>query len=145
MKEEIKTEEVVNVPSQIAKETVDLFVEQRIKVSFMDQIPFMKALETLFKQGAEFKGDKFPSLRSPILEVELVKKCDVHNLEEDMMKSSPGIHASPVDPAQLCFSVEFVEALPWETFRKLCKAVGIGGRDRSKMTKQYLEFTENYL
>ena len=138
-------EVVENIPASISRETVDLFVQQKVRVTDVDPIAFMKNVESLIRQGCVLEENTYPSLRGPILEVKLVKPCNVNILEEDVIQNGFGYHAYAIEPSQFCYSEEFVKELPWATFKNLCKALGIGGRDRQKMTRQYLDATENYL
>lgn len=143
VKEKIAPEDLIAVKA--AKETVDIFAKQRIMVRDTNPITLMGNLQTLIQQGCELDVDAYPQLRTAVVEVKLIKHCNINDLEADMIESFPGVHASPIAHTEFAYDEEFVKALPWETFKNLLKAVGIGGRDRQKMTRQYLDYCENLL
>lgn len=73
-----------------------------------------------------------------------VKKVEVVKVEKE-----GGGFSMEVDPVFATddngkrFTKEALEALSWEDFKNILKADGISGRDRQKMTKQYLANSES--
>lgn len=71
-------------------------------------------------------------------EVTMIVETDTNlRLETDM---SEGIIVYPVMVAK---TKKEMEEMDWESFKKECRAWGIGGRHRDTMTRQYLTATES--
>lgn len=128
---------------QSEKEVKFRKVQQKIRVVDTNPITFMNNIQDLILKGCRIEHDKYPQLRGPLLQVDLVKDCDLESLEEDLVPPAvEGYHAFSIERDQLRYEEDFVKELDWDSFKKLCKSVGISGRDRNKMTKQYFQVFE---
>lgn len=130
-----------NVGKQAAESTVDIFVEQHIKLTNNDGNPitFLKDFERLVREGCTLSLESYPRLRDMFPEAWLVKKVNVNNLEEELVKEQVNVHVKPLEHSQLTFDEEYMKQLPWATFKEVCKYFGVGGRDRSVMLGKYLK------
>lgn len=126
-----------------SKETTPLYAKQKIAVRDNNPITFVKSIEYLVKKGCTLEDDTYPILRNVILEAKFIKLCDVNNIEEDLIEGRPGIQASPIQHTEYQHDLETVKELPWETFKNLLKCIGITGRDRNKLTTQYVKYFED--
>ncbi|MNC58556.1 hypothetical protein D3C75_1082930 [compost metagenome] len=43
-----------------------------------------------------------------------------------------------IDVAEFTYDAAGLEALEWDDFRKVCYGVGVKGKERAKMAKEYL-------
>ena len=142
---EVKNETKENVANfgNIEHTLDDLKVPQYVDVECHNSVTFMDCVADLCNKG--FYPDKasFPHLKDIVLSVRLVKQVDINKWEEEVEQSQPFIRAMPLQAKHMKFDKEYVSSLSWLTFRSLMKACGITGRDRNKMTSQYLKLVEN--
>lgn len=126
-----------------SKETTPVYVKQKVAIRDTNPIEFMKMFQELVLEGCKLEEDTYPSIRSAVLEAKLVKSVDINAMEGQLVQSRPGVHVSPIQHTEYRFSEEYVKELPWETFKNLLKCIGITGRDRNKLTTQYMKYFED--
>lgn len=128
-----------------AEATVDIFVEQHIHLTNSDGSPitFLQDFQKLVQAGCVLSLDNYPRIRDMFPEAHLVKKVNVNNLQEEMVKQGLNIHAKPIEHSQLVFDEDYMKELPWATFKAVCKYFGITGKDRGAMTAKYLKATSS--
>ena len=124
-----------------AEATVDIFVEQHIKLSNSDGSPitFLQDFQALVENGCKLSLSNYPRVRDMFPEAYLVKQCNVNNLADELVKSSPNVHVKPIEHSQLVFDEDYMKELPWATFRAVCKYFGVTGKDRQIMLVKYLK------
>lgn len=124
-----------------AEATVDIFVEQHIHLTNNDGSPitFLQDFQELVENGCKLSLSNYPRVRDMFPEAHLVKKVNVNNLEQELIKQSPNVKIKPIEHSQLMFDEDYMKELPWATFRAVCKYFGITGRDRGAMTAKYLK------
>lgn len=112
---------------------------QHITVSTTDRIRFIELICTLAASGAVLKDSTVPrlSINWPF-QVQMTKPI---NSLEDVVKSSPGVHAHPVD--HVVYSELELTQMVWLDFREACATQGVKGRDRTIMLEKYLEVVKN--
>lgn len=140
-------------------------MKYHLHVTSSDSLGFnlIENIVELANLGAKIKPGTLPSMRFPHscsmeLEAETppTPRATVRVFEEDSNKE---IFAAFVQPVAATFSLETedevvvdkstnggtpwtkeqLDELDWETeFKEVCKSVGISGRSRDKMTKEYL-------
>lgn len=106
--------------------------EYKVLVTGNDAIgyAFMKNVVELAGLGAVLEEDKVPSLRFP-------QSAWMYLKTKDLMENKPGFQFQIM---QETFTKEQLDDLEWAEFKAVVKKKhGIGGRDRSVMTSQYLK------
>lgn len=121
----------------------DLKIPQYVMVENHDSIVFMECVVELCNKGFTLDKSKFPHLKDTVLSVNLVKDIDINKWEDECEKSRPFIRAMPLQLKHMKFEKDYINSLSWVTFKNLMKACGITGRDRNKMTTQYMKLVEN--
>ena len=130
---------------EAAESTVDIFVEQHIKLSNSDGSPitFLQDFQELVQAGCVLSLESYPRVRDMFPEAHLVKQCNVNNLEQELIKNKPNVSVKPIEHSQLVFDEDYMKELPWATFRAVCKYFGVTGKDRQVMINKYLKATSS--
>lgn len=117
--------------------------KQRITVKAVDALDFLKAYEDVIFRGGKLNTSVYPTLSQSVFEsfysAEFI--ADVDHLTE-FKDNGPVIQAYPVEhiyPKEYLDSLEGTEG--WEKLKSICNNVGITGRNRKVMIKEYLETT----
>ena len=126
---------------EAAEATVDIFVKQHIKLSNFDGSPitFLQDFQALVESGCKLSLEAYPKIRDMFPEAYLVKKVNVNNLAEELIKESVNVHVKPIEHSQLVFDEDYMKELPWATFRAVCKYFGVTGKDRGVMVSKYMK------
>jgi len=106
--------------------------EYKVLVTGNDSIgySFIKNVVELANKGAVLEEDKVPGLRFP-------HSAWMYLKTKDLMENKPGFQFQIM---QENFTKEQLDAMEWSEFKAVVKKKhGIGGRDRSVMTSQYLK------
>jgi hypothetical protein len=106
--------------------------EYKVLVTGNDGIgyTFMKNVIELANMGATLEEDKVPALRFP-------HSCWMYLKTDKLMENKPGFQFQVM---QENFTKEQLDDMEWSEFKAVVKKKhGIGGRDRSVMTSQYLK------
>lgn len=106
---------------------------QQIVVTAADPIAFVKEILKWGEKGATLKDRTFPRLKGLPYAVELEIETDKN------IPSTPLANVLPIPTSAEVYTKEELEALEWSVFKKVCKSLNIGGRDRVVMTTQYLK------
>ena len=73
-----------------------------------------------------------------------IKKIEIVKVENDGGGFSMEVDSVfATDDSGKPFTKEALDAMQWSDFKAVCKAAGVGGRDRVQMTKQYLANSES--
>lgn len=106
--------------------------EYKVLVTGNDSIgySFIKNVVELANKGAVLEEDKVPGLRFP-------HSAWMYLKTKDLMENKPGFQFQIM---QENFTREQLDDMEWAEFKTVVKKKhGIGGRDRSVMTAQYLK------
>lgn len=130
---------------EAAEATVDIFVEQHIKLSNSDGSPitFLQDFQALVENGCKLSLSNYPRVRDMFPEAHLVKHVNVNSLADELIKESVNVKVKAIEHSQLTFDEDYMKELPWATFRAVCKYFGITGRDRGAMLSKYLKATSS--
>lgn len=112
-------------------------VRQKVVLSAADPIAFVEEFERIVLAGARYTPGTFPGIRQfpPRVEFYVEGPSDQ---DDWLWQSTAYLTCFGVDVTQFIYSEEDLAELSWADFRKVCSAVGVKGRDRTKMTKEYL-------
>jgi hypothetical protein len=139
------TTEVVVKPAKKTKEEQSAKpvrqVKQKITLTAADPVVFVNELEGAILKGARVDSTEFPYIRSFPMRVGLYVEGPADK-DDWLWKSTAHLNCYGIDVAQFSYTKEQLEELSWADFRKVCAAVGVKGRERDKMTKEYMEATE---
>lgn len=117
--------------------------KQRITVTAVDALDFLKAYENVILRGARLNTSVYPTLSQSVFETkyhaEFIADVDYQTV---FTESGPVIQAYPV---KLIYPKEYFDTLEgtegWEKLKAVVGEVGITGRNRKAMIKEYLEVT----
>jgi uncharacterized protein YbcV (DUF1398 family) len=90
---------------------------------------FMKNVVSLANKGAVLQEGKVPFMRFP-------HQAFMYFETDELMENTPGFQYQII---QEIFTKEQLDEMDWETFKRVLKKVGIGGRTRDVMTTKYLK------
>lgn len=100
-------------------------------VSIVDPLEFMKVVVELSAKGATILEGSMPRLRGTPLEIKMTVDSDKTKfLDEDII----GVVEIPKN---IFYSSDDLEDMTFDEFRVACKYVGIIGRDRNQMMREY--------
>lgn len=131
---EVSTTTVVK-PTKAAKQTK--LVKQKITLFSADPMTLIAKLEEYILAGAKVDPTEFTHLRTLPMRIGLYVEGPADK-DDWLWKSDAYINCFGIDVAEFTYTAETLEALEWTDFRKVCAAQGIKGRERDKMTKEYL-------
>ena len=101
-------------------------------VSIVDPLEFMKVVVELSAKGATILEGSMPRLRGTPLEIKMaVDSTKTKFLDEDII----GVVEIP---KKIFYSGDDLEDMTFDEFRVACKYVGIIGRDRNQMMREYM-------
>lgn len=101
-------------------------------VSIVDPLEFMKVVVELSAKGATILEGSMPRLRGTPLEIKMtVDSAKTKFLDEDII----GVVEIP---KSIFYSSDDLEDMTFDEFRVACKYVGIIGRDRNQMMREYM-------
>lgn len=134
---EVVTTEVVK-PAKAAKaEKKVKTVKQKISIFSADPITLMVKFQECILKGARVDPTEYMYLRSMPMRIGVYVEGPADK-DDWMWKSDAWLNCFGIDVAEFTYDAKTLEDLSWEDFRKVCAAVGVKGRDRAKMTKEYL-------
>lgn len=82
--------------------------------------------------GATISDEEIPRVKNFPQTVRMVIET------EDVLKEEPGVRLAAYREVE-AFTKEQLEDMDWDTLKETCRKVGITGRDRQKLVKEYLE------
>lgn len=106
-------------------------VKQKLLVSAGDPIKFTETIIDLASKGAKLKPKSYVFVKHYPLHCEM----EIYVEADEQLESTPNVTAIPVP---VSFTKEELEAMEWEQLKDVCKTVGITGRNRDKLVKDYL-------
>lgn len=127
--------EVVAKPTKSAKKTK--LVKQKITLFSADPMILVAKLEEYILAGAKVDPTEFAHLKTLPMRVGLYVEGPADK-DDWLWKNNAYLNCFGIDVAEFTYDSKALEALEWNDFRKVCAAVGVKGRDRAKMTKEYL-------
>lgn len=131
---EVVTTAVVK-PSKTAKKAK--LVKQKITLFSADPMVLIAKLEEYILAGAKVDPTEFAHLRTLPMRIGLYVEGPADK-DDWLWKNDAHLNCFGIDVAEFTYDAKALEALEWNDFRKVCAAVGVKGRDRAKMTKEYL-------
>lgn len=116
---------------------------QRITVTAVDALDFLKAYEDVILRGGKLNTKVYPTLSQSVFEskyhCEFTAEVDYKTVFND---NGPVIQAYPV---KLTYPKEYLDSLEgtegWDKLKAIVGELGITGRNRRVMIKEYLEVT----
>ena len=134
---EMTTTEVVK-PAKAAKaDKKAKLVKQKITLFSADPLTLVAKLEEYILAGARVDPTEYASLRSLPMRVGLYVEGPADK-DNWLWKNDAYLNCFGIDVAEFTYDAKALEALEWNDFRKVCNAVGVKGKERAKMTKEYL-------
>lgn len=106
-------------------------VKQRLLVKAGDPIKFTETIIDLASKGAKLKPNSYVFVKHYPLHCEM----EIYVEADEQLESTALVTAIPVP---VSFTKEELEVMEWEALKDTCKVVGITGRNRDKMVKDYL-------
>ena len=101
-------------------------------VSIVDPLKFMQVVVELSAKGATILEGSMPRLRGTPLEIKMtVDSAKTKFLDEDII----GVVEIPKN---IFYSSDDLEDMTFDEFRVACKYVGIIGRDRNQIMREYM-------
>lgn len=107
-------------------------------VSMTCPIQFMNTVVELAAKGAKMKEGAFPNIKRIPYSCKMVGSTPI---TKKSYLTTPIIGVTEI-PTLKFYNEEMLEQLSWEDFKVACKVVGITGRDRNQMTREYLAKTK---
>lgn len=107
-------------------------VKQKLLVKAGDPIKFTETIIELASKGAKLKPNSYVFVKHYPLHCEM----EIYVEADAQLESTPLVTAIPVPVA---YTKEELEAMEWEELKDVCKTVGITGRSRDKLEKEYLD------
>lgn len=133
------TTEVVK-PTKAAKkvETTEVkLVKQKMTLFSADPMTMAAKLEEFILAGARVDPTEYANFRTLPMRVGLYVEGPADK-DNWLWESNAYLNCYGIDVAEFTYTAETLEALEWTDFRKVCAAQGVKGRERDKMTKEYL-------
>lgn len=112
-------------------------VKQRITLFSADPMTLITKLEEYILAGAKVDPNEFAHLRTLPMRIGLYVEGPADK-DDWLWKNDAYLNCFGIDVAEFTYDAKALEELEWNDFRKVCAAVGVKGRDRAKMTKEYL-------
>lgn len=131
---EVVTTAVVK-PAKAAKKVK--MVKQKITLFSADPMTLIAKLEEYILAGAKVDPTEFTHLRTLPMRIGLYVEGPADS-DEWLWKSDAHLNCFGIDVAEFTYDAQALEALEWADFRKVCAGVGVKGKERAKMTKEYL-------
>lgn len=131
---EVVTTSVVK-PAKASKKTK--LVKQKVTLFSADPMLLIAKLEELILAGAKVDPKEYVSLKTLPMRIGLYVEGPADK-DDWLWKSDAWLNCYGVDIAEFTYDAKGLDALEWDDFRKVCAGVGVKGRDRAKMTKEYL-------
>lgn len=117
-------------------------IQQTIKVQAVDNIQFLKTVQEVITRGARYDESTYVYLNTMPLMAQFIVELDEGNAEQVWKDNGPWIFAVPISTKEFKYTKEQLEELSWEDLKKVCKAVGITGRDKRVLIVDYLKQQE---
>jgi hypothetical protein len=138
---EITTTEVVK-PAKAAKADKKVkLVKQKVTLISADPMTLVAKLEEYILAGARVDPKEFAYLRTLPMRVGLYVEGPADK-DDWLWKNDPYLNCFGIDVAEFTYDAAALEALEWADFRKVCAGVGVKGKERARMTKDYLAAIE---
>jgi hypothetical protein len=131
---EVVTTSVVK-PTKPAKKTK--LVKQKITLFSADPMTLIAKLEEYILAGAKVDPTEFTHLRTLPMRIGLYVEGPADKADW-LWENDPYLNCYGIDVAEFTYDAAGLEALEWDDFRKVCAGVGVKGKERAKMTKEYL-------
>lgn len=112
-------------------------VKQKITLFSADPMTLIAKLEEYILAGAKVDPTEFTHLRTLPMRVGLYVEGPADK-DDWLWKNNAYLNCFGIDVAEFTYDAKALEELEWNDFRKVCAAVGVKGRDRAKMAKEYL-------
>ena len=117
-------------------------VRQKVMLHGTEPMQFILDLEEAIRNGARIDSDVYPRLAAFPHSVGLYVEGPADNSSWHWA-STARLNCYPIPEVNLIYTEETIAELDWDTFREVVRAVGVKGRDRTKMTKEYFAALEN--
>lgn len=131
---EVVTTSVVK-PTKATKKAK--LVKQKITLFSADPMILIAKLEEYIHLGAKVDPTEFTHLRTLPMRIGLYVEGPADK-DDWLWKNDAYLNCYGIDVAEFTYDAKALDALEWNDFRKVCAAVNVKGRDRAKMTKEYL-------
>lgn len=131
---EVVTTSVVK-PTRAEKKSK--LVKQKITLISADPITLIAKLEEYILAGARVDPNEYTFLRTLPMRIGLYVEGPADK-DDWLWKNDAYLNCYGIDVAEFTYDAPGLEALEWDDFRKVCGAVGVRGKERAKMTKEYL-------
>lgn len=131
---EVVTTTVVK-PTKAAKKSK--LVKQKITLYSADPMTLIAKLEEYILAGAKVDPNEFTHLRTLPMRIGLYVEGPADK-DDWLWKNDAYLNCFGIDVAEFTYDAKTLEALEWDDFRKVCAGVGVKGKERAKMTKEYL-------
>jgi hypothetical protein len=131
---EVVTTSVVK-PTKAAKKVK--LVKQKITLFSADPMTLIAKLEEYILAGAKVDPTEFTHLRTLPMRVGLYVEGPADK-DDWLWKNDAYLNCFGIDVAEFTYDAKGLEALEWDDFRKVCAGVGVKGKERAKMTREYL-------
>lgn len=116
-------------------------VRQKVVLTAADPTVFVLEFQKAIIAGARYVEGTYPWIRHHPMHVELYVEGPADK-DDWLWKSTAHLNCYGIAAEQFVYETkEALDDLSWADFRKVCAAKKIKGRDRTKMTMQYLAAT----
>lgn len=131
---EVVTTQMVKATKAASKPKL---VKQKVTLFSADPMTLIAKLEEYILAGAKVDPNEFAHLRTLPMRIGLYVEGPADK-DDWLWKNDPYLNCFGIDVAEFTYDTPGLEALEWDDFRKVCGAVGVRGKERAKMTKEYL-------
>lgn len=111
-------------------------VRQKVVISGTNPAKFLLDLQEAIHEGACIDENDYPRITSFPYFVTMYIEGPASDTSWHWT-SNHCRNVFPVKEEEVVYNEQTISELDWETFRRVVGAVGIKGRDRNKMTKEY--------
>lgn len=121
-------------------EAKDVLIKESIVLRDHDPVQFTQKLEQLIKDGCEIAVGVMPRYKTLMMEVALTRELSLEDVKDGKSYAEKNIHGVvvTVDPRSIELPKETLDNLSWEALKALCSIRGITGRDRQKITSEFM-------
>lgn len=117
-------------------------IKQKVMLHGTEPMQFILDLEEAISNGAKVDTDVYPRIAAFPHSVGLYVEGPADD-QSWHWQSTARLNCYPIPEEQLVYNEQTIAELDWDVFRRVVGAVGVKGRDRNRMTREYFEALEN--
>jgi hypothetical protein len=121
-------------------EMKDVKIKERVVLREYDPVKFTQKLQELFLDGCEVDTSVMPRYKTMMMEVTLTRELSLEDVKGGgaySQQTLPNVIAS-VEPKSVQLPKEALDDLSWDALKALVSIRGITGRDRNKITNEFI-------